>query len=129
MAVFVNSTKRFMTIIGYRKDGNKFKQDAPEIPPGEARYINNDHYGDTEWYVAVAYQLDATIPSKIGVDSEEGVSFNINGINVPSTTYFSNSLAAVNTKADQLWQVKENDEGDWGFVSGGDYSSDTLHGW
>lgn len=129
MAVFVNSTKHFMQIVGYRRDGLEFKQKSPDIPPGEARYINNDHYGDTSWYCVVAYQLGASIPDKIGVDSEEGVSFNVNGVNIPSTTYFSNSLAAVDTQPDGLWQVKENHEGKWGFEPGGDFSPDTLHGW
>jgi hypothetical protein len=67
MAVFVNSMKHVVHMVGYRADGLKFKQKEADIEPGQARYVNQDHFGDNDWFIMVAYMKDAKIPKRIGV--------------------------------------------------------------
>jgi hypothetical protein len=67
MAVFVNSMRHTVHMVGYRADGLKFTQNDPDIAPGQARYVNQDHFGDNDWYIMIAYMQGASIPDRVGV--------------------------------------------------------------
>ena len=67
MAVFVNSTNYMIHFVGYRADGIKFGQSDPDIYPNNARYINQDHFGDTDWYIVVAYEQGASVPDRVAL--------------------------------------------------------------
>ena len=138
MAVFVNSTNYRIHFIGYRGDGLKFEQTDPDIYPYQARYINQDHYGDLDWYIVVAYEEGAQVPDKVGITTDGSsiggtVSISIDGIGfgVSGTKgiVYSDGLAIVQTGPHDLWSVVENPDRKWGFIPGGNYSAETLNGW
>jgi hypothetical protein len=138
MAVFVNSTNYVINFNGYRADGLKFNQSAPDIYPNNARYINQDNFGDTDWYIVVAYEQGANVPDEVGITQGSaggGVSISIPdvggfGVSWSGGITYSAGLAIVQTGPHDLWQVVENsDTRDWGFIPGGNYSDSTLSGW
>ncbi|MEQ8757487.1 MAG: hypothetical protein RID09_28720 [Coleofasciculus sp. G1-WW12-02] len=137
MAVFVNSTNYAIHFVGYRADGLKFEQNDPNIYPNNARFINQDHFGDTSWYIVVAYELGASIPDKVGLDSSTsggGLSVTIPGYgsigaSVSGATLYSNGLAVVKAGPHDLWEVREDSKGGWGFLKVSTYSKERLHGW
>jgi len=141
MAVFVNSMHHVVHMVGYRADGLKFDQKDPDIQPGQARYVNQDHFGDNDWYIMVAYMKDAEIPDRIGVTqstSGGGGSLGLTiagfggsvGASGSGTTYYSDGLAIVKTRPHELWQVVEDSNNmKWAFLPGGEYTSNSLHGW
>lgn len=147
MSVFVNSTKHVVHMVGYRADGLKFEQNDPDIEPGQARYVNQDHFGDMDWYIMVAYMKDANIPDRIGVtQATEGAGGSVQigvtvagnggtisaGGNETKTVYFSDGMGVVSSRPHQSWELVEEDHrgvGRWGFTKGGHYTAETLHGW
>lgn len=138
MAVFVNSTNHVISFNGYRADGLNFNQSAPGIYPNNARYINQDNFGDTDWYIVVAYELGVSVPGEVGVtlgSGGGGVSITIPdfggvGVSWSGGIEYSTGLAVVQTGAHDLWQVVEDPETrKWGFIPGGNYSDSTLSGW
>lgn len=138
MAVFVNSTNYVIHFNGYRADGLSFDQSAPDIYPNNARYINQDNFGDTDWYIVVAYELGASVPGEVGVTQGSGgggatigiPDFGTFGVSWSGGISYSIGLAIVQTGPHDLWQVVENpDTRDWGFIQGGNYSDSTLSGW
>jgi len=146
MAVFVNSTNYMIHFVGYRADGVEFDQWSPDIYPHNARYINLDHFGDTDWYIVVAYEQGANVPGAVGVTSSSsggGASIGIGngefsasfGASGSTTTFYSLGLAIVQTGPHDLWQVVEDSDPSsgnyrkWAFTPGGDWSSSTLSGW
>ena len=143
MAVFINSTKHVVQMVGYRADGLIFDQDAPEIAPGQARYINKEHFGDNDWYFVIAYMKDAVVPDRIGVTQAvsgggAGLGVTISGsggsisVSGTKTTYYSDGVAAVSTLPHSTWELVERNHGridEWGFTHGGKFTKDMLHGW
>jgi hypothetical protein len=140
MAVFVNATNYVIHFVGYRADGLKFGQWDPDIYPNNARYINQDHFGDTDWYIVVAYEQGASVPDRVGVTASSSGGGATIGVVVGGTggtigvsgsggTLYSDGLAIVQTAPHDLWQVVEGPDRKWGFVPGGTYSDSTLSGW
>jgi hypothetical protein len=136
MAVFVNSTNYIIHFVGYRADGLKFEQFDPEIYPNNARYINQDHFGDTDYYTVVAYEQDASVPGEVGVTTGTGggglsigIAGNSFGVSWSGGITYSLGLAVVQAGPHDLWQVVEGSNRSWGFIPGGNYSDSTLSGW
>ena len=110
MAVFVNSTNYMIHFVGYRADGLKFEQLDPDIYPNNARYINQDHFGDTDWYIVVAYEQGASVPGEVGVTAgtggggvSVGIAGNSFGVSWSGGIYYSLGLAIVQTGPHDLW--------------------------
>lgn len=144
MAIFLNSMTHGHTVhmVGYRADGLKFEQNAPDIPKGKARYVNGDHYGDNDWYIVVAYMKDASIPDRIGVTQSTeggggaiGITVGGNGLTLNGagtrTVFYSDGLAAVKAEPHDAWMLIEHpDEKKWAFVPCDQpVARDALMGW
>lgn len=150
MAVFIDSTNYMIQFVGYRADGLQFDQWAPDIYPNNARYINQDHFGDTDYYYVIAFEQGATVPGRVNPASSSigggagstsgGASITIPdvggfGVSYGGTIVYSLGLAIVETGPHDLWQVVEDSDPNsenyrkWAFTPGGNYYSSTLSGW
>jgi hypothetical protein len=69
MAVFVDATNYMIHFFGYRADGGEFDQWSPDIYPNNARYINQDNFGDTDYHYVIAFEQGANISGQVNTAS------------------------------------------------------------
>ncbi len=77
-AVFKNELDHSILLVPFRADGLLVDTNNPVIAPGEYRLINNDHIGDAEFYIVLAFMAGAEIPPRVGVtQGVEGVTVGV----------------------------------------------------
>ena len=66
-AIFKNELQHVLQIVPYRADGLRAETNSPDIPPGKTRLVNNDHIGDADFYLVLAFMRDAVVPDRVGI--------------------------------------------------------------
>lgn len=140
MAVIQNLTGHTIRFEAFNANKKLMDQNAPAIPSGFARYVNQDHIGSSEYFFCLAFFQTEEFTPPPGMGIIQGQSGGGGGVTIAGfggsasatvTTAFSQPVAACKVLRHAGWNLTQpaGPGGDLVFAPGSSATGDQLMGW